>query len=92
MLRIARVDDVQGQAIPALKLEGKLLGPWVVELSRACEGLRVPTNVLFLNLTDVTFIDSAGLELLRELIRQGATVSGCSSFIEELLSEGDVFC
>ena len=92
MLRIARVDDVQGRAIPAFKLDGKLLGPWVVELSRACEGLRGPTNALFLDLTDVTFIDSAGLELLRDLIRQGATVSGCSGFIEELLSEGDVSC
>jgi hypothetical protein len=35
----------------------------------------------------VTFIDSAGVGLLHGLIRQGATLSGCSGFIEELLDE-----
>jgi ABC-type transporter Mla MlaB component len=89
MLRIAPVDDGKGRAIPALKLEGKLLGPWVIELSRACEELGVPPNALCLNLTEVSFIDSAGLELLRDLIRQGATISGCSGFIEELLNESE---
>ncbi len=87
MLRIARVDGGDGQMTPALKLEGRLLGPWVIELRRACEELRVPTNALCLDLTDVTFIDSAGLGLIHDLIRQGATLSGCSGFIEELLSQ-----
>ena len=89
MLRIAPVDDGGDQAIPALKLEGKLLGPWVIELNHACQELRVPPNGLCLDLTDVSFIDSAGLELLRDLVRQGATISGCSGFIKELLSESD---
>jgi hypothetical protein len=37
MLRIARVDvdTSQGQSIPTLQLEGKLVGPWGDELSRA---------------------------------------------------------
>jgi ABC-type transporter Mla MlaB component len=88
MLRIARIDDGGRHTMPALKLEGKLFGPWVVELSRTCEELSVPPSVLSLNLSAVTFIDSAGLTLLRELIGRGATISGCSGFIEELLSEG----
>jgi ABC-type transporter Mla MlaB component len=88
MLKIARVDDGEGQTIPALKLEGKLLGPWVIELSRACEELLVPPNALCLDLTDVTYIDSVGLGLIHDLIRQGVTLSGCTSFIEALLSEG----
>jgi ABC-type transporter Mla MlaB component len=88
MLKIARVDDGKGQTVPALKLEGKLLGPWVIELSRACEELRVPPNALCLDLTAVTYIDLAGLGLIRDLIRHGVMLSGCSSYIEELLSEG----
>jgi ABC-type transporter Mla MlaB component len=89
MLRIAPVDDGTSRAIPALKLEGKLLGPWVIELSHARDELHVPPDALCLNLTEVSFIDSAGLELLRNLIRQGATITGCSGFIEELLNESE---
>ena len=29
-------------SIRTLKLEGKLLGPWVDELGRACEELQIP--------------------------------------------------
>ena len=92
MLKIARVDDGEGQTIPALKLEGKVLGPWVIELRRACEELRVSTGAFCLDLTDVTFIDSAGLGLIHDLVRQGTTLSGCSGFIEELLGQYKTRC
>ena len=85
MLRISQVDVRTGDSIPMLKLDGKLLGPWVEELSRACQALEVPPSRLCLNLADVTFIDSAGLALLGDLIRRGATISECTGFVEELL-------
>ena len=37
MLRITRIDLSTSDSIRTLKLEGKLLGPWVDELSRFCE-------------------------------------------------------
>ena len=74
-----------GDSIATLKLEGKLLGPWVDELSRACEELQVPPSRLCLNLSAVTFIDSAGLKLLGDLIGQGTTISACTGFVAELL-------
>jgi hypothetical protein len=92
MLKIARVDGGEGQTIPALKLEGKILGPWVIELRRACEELRVSTGAFCLDLTDVTFIDSAGLGLIDDLLRQGTILSGCSGFIEELLGQYKTRC
>jgi ABC-type transporter Mla MlaB component len=92
MLKVARVDGGEGQTIPALKLEGKILGPWVIELRRACEELRVSTSAFCLDLTDVTFIDSAGRGLIHDLVRQGATLPGCSGFIEELLSQYQARC
>ena len=49
------------------RLEGKLLGPWVDELSRACEEPETPPSGLRLDLSAVTFIDSAGAELARRL-------------------------
>jgi anti-anti-sigma regulatory factor len=85
MLKIARVDDGASDSIRTLKLEGKLLGPWVDELGRACEELQVPPGRLCLNLSAVTFIDSAGLRLLGDLIRRGTTISQCSGFVAELL-------
>jgi hypothetical protein len=87
MLKIVRIDQGSHRSVTALKLEGKLLGAWVGELNRVCEKLCTSPGVLDLNLAAVTFIDPAGLELLRDLIRRGTTISGCSGFIEELLSE-----
>jgi ABC-type transporter Mla MlaB component len=87
MLKIARVDGEMcpSDSISTLKLEGKLIGPWVDELSRACEELATPPSGLHLNLSAVTFIDSAGINLLGDLIRRGATISACSGFVAELL-------
>ena len=86
MLRIARVDDGASNSIRTLKLEGKLLGPWVDELRRTCEELQTSPSGLRLNLAGVTFSDPAGIELLGDLIQRGATLDACSGFIEELLS------
>jgi anti-anti-sigma regulatory factor len=86
MLRIVPVDDGVSASIRTLRLEGKLLGPWVDELSRACEELHTPPSGLRLNLAAVTFIDSAGIKLLGDLIRRGATISESTGFVDELLS------
>jgi anti-anti-sigma regulatory factor len=71
---------------PTLKLEGKILGPWVDELSRVCEERCTAPNGLRLDLAAVTFVDSLGIKLLDDLVRQGATIVGCSGFIVALLS------
>jgi hypothetical protein len=76
MLKIGRVDDSASGSIRTLKLEGKLLGPWVDELSRACEESHSPPNCLRLDLAAVTFTDSAGLKLPDDLDRRGATIVG----------------
>jgi ABC-type transporter Mla MlaB component len=90
MLRIARLDNSSDSAA-TLKLEGKLLGPWVEELRRACDELHVAPNGLSLDLSAVTFIDSAGFTLLVDLVRRGSTISECTGFVEELLSDSGSF-
>jgi anti-anti-sigma regulatory factor len=79
MLRISLVHQPDASLI--LKLEGKLLGPWMEELSRACEA---QTSVR-LDLAAVTFVDIAGIELLRELIHRGVRITTCSGYVAELL-------
>jgi hypothetical protein len=72
-------------AIRTLKLEGKLVGPWVDELADACRQGNAPGADLRLDLCAVSYADSAGVRLLRELLGRGVTVV-CSGLIAELLS------
>jgi anti-anti-sigma regulatory factor len=68
-----------------LKLEGKVLAPWVDELRRICTEPPHEPKQIHLDLDAVTFLDEAGIELMRELIRQGITIVKCSGFIAEVL-------
>jgi hypothetical protein len=86
MLRITWIEVGSSDSIQTLKLEGKLLGPWVDELSRVCGEPRVSPNSLRLDLAAVTFIDSSGVKLVNDLILQGVAIVGSSGFIAELLS------
>ena len=88
MLRITWIDAERSDSNRTLKLEGKILGPWVDELGRACEVSGLPQYCLRLDLAAVTFVDSIGLKLLDDLLRQGATIVGCSDFISDLLNGG----
>ena len=88
MLRITWIDAEGSDPNRTLKMEGKLLGPWVDELGRACEVSELPRHCLRLDLAAVTFVDSIGLKLLDDLLRQGATIVGCSDFISVLLNGG----
>ena len=75
MLRITRTDGPDGAE--TLKLEGKLVGPWVGALREACEDGRPPR----LDLAAVDFVDAAGVGLLGELIDRGATLASCSALV-----------
>jgi hypothetical protein len=52
-----------------MKLEGRMVGPWVTECKRAWLALEssLPPKKLALDLCGVTFVDEAGLQLLREI-------------------------
>ncbi len=83
MLRVTRlVGDASGET---LKLEGVLQGPWVLAAHEAYALAAAVTPRICLDLSALTFADEKGAALLRELIRSGARVVGCSSYIAELL-------
>jgi ABC-type transporter Mla MlaB component len=83
MLRITRAPG--HDSVSTLKLEGKLLGPWVTELARSCDELPCSPDCLRLDLSAVTFVDGPGMALLRDLLGRGITLAACSGLVAELL-------
>ena len=85
MLKITRVPH-KGQGL-TIKLEGEVFGPWVESVRATCaiRGRR-PRR---LDLAAVTYVDAAGVQLLRDLVAEGVEIAACSSFISELLPLDD---
>ena len=85
MLKISRTDG-NNDAAAVLKLEGQVRGRWVDELRRACVDLLVQERgALALDLSDVSFIDDAGIELFSDLAARQVVFSNCSLFAAEQL-------
>lgn len=68
-----------------LKLEGRVIGPWVTELKMACEKHLAEKRVVKLDFTDVAFADRSGTALLLDLRSRGVAFLNCSPFLEEEL-------
>ena len=83
MLRITSVED--GNHKVELRLEGRVSGPWVSELGEACEKVLSGGNSLVLNLTEVSFLDGAGIDLLTSIQGRGVKLVDCSMFVNEQL-------
>ena len=69
MLRITTQEDEQAIAI---RLEGRIVGPWVAEISRAWmeTAPRLASRKLSLDLRDVTYADALGKQALRHIHAQ----------------------
>ena len=87
MLRIT-VEQGAGQ-LESLRLEGRIVGPWVAELTRRCEAIRCAGRELELEMSGVSFLDREAVRLVRSLIEQGVDVRACSAFVGEQLRGGD---
>ncbi len=87
MLRITTTQ--LDQATRTFKLEGKLIGPWIVELESACRASPVSPDRLRLDLHGLIFVDAEGARFLAGLIRDGARVIACSGFVSEILNLKD---
>jgi anti-anti-sigma factor len=69
-----------------VRVEGRITGEYVPELSRAVTQALSGAPRVVLDMADVTFIDQAGVALLRRLRRQGVELVECSSFISTLVN------
>ncbi len=77
-----RIDVISLGAKTRISLAGQLSSEGVGELKQAAVA---NSQSLELDLSDLTFADSDGVEALRGLIDKGATVLDASPFIERLL-------
>jgi anti-anti-sigma regulatory factor len=80
MLRITRQPIDETTIL--FKLEGKLLEPWIEEMKRSISG---SVTSMKLDLSALTFADSAGIQVLGDLIRDGAKLTDCSGYVAALL-------
>jgi anti-anti-sigma regulatory factor len=72
-----------------LKLEGRIAGDWVGELTRTVSmAIGTPFD-LVLDLAGVTFVDRTGVAVLRDLQDRGIELVNCSEFVWTLVN-GDV--
>jgi anti-anti-sigma factor len=85
MLRVTTTDEEQ---TITLKLEGKLSGPWVQEVSRVwVDTAQSPESNLVVDLRSVTFIDGSGRELLVSMSRRGARLVASDCLIRPIVDE-----
>jgi hypothetical protein len=78
----------EGQA-SSFVVEGKLVGQWVKELEKCWESLLATelSWAMVVNLTEVTFIDSEGKELLSRMRRQGARLVSAGCLMNAIVAE-----
>ena len=85
MLRIT----IHEVPVTSFVLEGRLIGPWVKELEKCWESQLAAESAraVLVNLAAVTFIDSAGCDLLTRMRRQGARLVSSGVLINAIVAE-----
>jgi ABC-type transporter Mla MlaB component len=84
MLKITVVESSR-EAV-RLRVEGRVTDRWVEELRSTCDLHALGDGIrLTLDLADVSFVDAAGIELLKELRMHCVTLLSPSSFVAEQL-------
>ena len=83
MLRISPVDP--GTHHFVLRLEGRIGGPWVIELCEACEKIIAEGRPLKLDMAEVSYLEPAGIALLSSISARGVKLLACSPFVAEQL-------
>jgi len=85
MLRVTTTN--QNQTI-TMKLEGKLAGPWVQEVTRVwVDTAHTPRSGYVVDLRSVTFIDSPGQALLAAMSREGAQLIAADCLTRNIVDE-----
>lgn len=83
MLKISQIEP--GSRSVTFCLEGRIVGPWVTELHRACEQVLGEGRSLHLHLAEVEFMDARGVAVISSLRSRGVSLLDCPPFVAEQL-------
>jgi anti-anti-sigma regulatory factor len=83
MLKISLIQSVHRTVV--LRLEGRVVGPWVAELQKSCEDVLAGERPLRLDLAGVEFMDARGVALLSSLRSRGVLLMDCPAFAAQQL-------
>jgi ABC-type transporter Mla MlaB component len=86
---VLRITWTDPQTSCGALVEGEIAGDYVEELARFARNARKRAGKVTLHLDNVTFVDHAGVRLLRDLREQGVELSGGSSFVCGLVNSPD---
>jgi anti-anti-sigma regulatory factor len=86
---VLRIDSLNENELTTLRVEGKLMGPWVRELERCWEKVVAerPPRLVRVNLSAVGFIDSQGKQLLCRMRKQGSVLVPNGCFMKSIVDE-----
>lgn len=65
-----------------IQIDGKLAGVGVLELERECRAAGLP---IALDLSNLRWADSDGVQLIKTFVHKGAQLQGMSPYVEMLL-------
>ncbi len=68
-----------------LKVEGRVVGEWVSELDHFCTGFLVQNKMIVLDLSDVSYIDRRGIDVLKKVPADKVHIQGASLLVRALL-------
>jgi len=86
---LLRIIESRTDGNVTIELHGRLVADWLDELRSAIAKNSTGT-ALRLDLTELRYADTAGVELLRSLRRDGIEISSHSLYSRALLEEADV--
>ena len=85
MLKITTTATPDGTT---LRIEGRIVGGWVDELSRSVTETQTSTTRVVLDLSQVTFVDAIGVVFLRSAAANGVDFINPSDFVAGLIRGG----
>ena len=86
MLKITTIRESRTEVL--LKLEGKITEQWAALLDRECRVFLKSKKMVRLDCSNVAFVDSRGVEVLRNLSQKQVTLTSAPRYVTELLQIG----